>query len=80
MKQIKNYFGNWGTSRIIRIVLAVLAGIAYYYDRETIYLFGAFILTIQAVFNITCPGGSCQTNMRKESKIIVKTEKYEPYK
>ena len=78
MKQIRDYFKNWGTSRIIRIVLAVLSGIAYFYNRETIYLFGGIILTVQAAFNITCPGGSCQTNNRKESEIIVKTEKYEP--
>ena len=80
MKQIKNYFRSWGTTRIIRIVLAGLLGIAYYYNRETIYLFGGIILTIQAVFNITCPGGSCQTNDSKENKIIIKTEKYEPSK
>jgi len=80
MKQIRNYFKDWGTTRIIRIILAVLLGIAYYYNRETIYLFGGIILTIQATFNITCPGGSCQTNYRKKTEIIVKTEKYEPYK
>jgi len=80
MKQVRNYFSSWGTTRIIRLVLAGLLGIAYYYNRESIYLFGGIILTIQAAFNITCPSGSCKTNDRKENEIIVKTKKYEPYK
>ena len=80
MEQIKDYFKGWGTTRIIRIVLAGVLGIAYYYNRESIYLFGAIILGSQAVFNITCPGGSCETPVRKDDKAIIKTEKYEPTK
>ena len=78
MEQIKNYFKAWGPTRIFRIVLAVVLGIAYYNNRESIYLFGAIILGSQAVFNITCPGGSCQTPIRKDDKAIIKTEKYDP--
>ena len=80
MKQIRNYFKSWGTSRIIRLVLAGLLGIAYFYNRETLYLFGTIVLTIQAVFNITCPGGSCGINISPDNKTIVKTEKYIPDK
>jgi len=80
MEQIKNYFKSWGTARIIRIVLAGALGISYYYNRETIYLYGGIILGLQAVFNITCPGGSCSTSYSKEDKVIIKTEKYEPKK
>jgi len=80
MEQIKNYFKNWGLSRIIRIVLAVSLGIAYYYNRETLFLFAGIVLALQAVFNITCPGGSCSTNYSKENKPVIKTEKYEPDK
>ena len=36
------------------------------------------MLGIQAVFNIGCPGGSCNTSIDKNSKPIVKTEEYEP--
>ena len=80
MELIKNYFKGWRPTRIFRIVLAGVLGIAYYYNRESIYLFGAIILGSQAVFNITCPGGSCQTPIRKDDKAIIKTEKYEPTK
>jgi hypothetical protein len=80
VEQIKNYFKDWGTARIIRLVLSVALGIAYYYNRESLYLFGAVILGSQAIFNISCPGGSCETPVRKEDKTIIKTEKYEPNK
>ena len=80
MEQIKNYFKGLGFTRIFRIVLAGVLGIAYYYNRESFYLFGAIILSLQAVFNITCPGGSCETPIHKDDKAIIKTEKYEPTK
>jgi len=80
MEQIKNQLKGWGPTRIFRLVLAGVLGIAYYSNRESIYLFGAIILGSQAVFNITCPGGSCETPNRKDDKAIVKTEKYEPTK
>lgn len=80
MEQIKDYFKGWGTTRIIRIVLAGVLGIAYSYNRESLYLFGTIILGSQAIFNISCPGGSCETPIRKEDKAIIKTEKYEPNK
>jgi len=80
MEQIKNQLKGWGPTRIFRLVLAGVLGIAYYYNRESISLFGAIILGSQAVFNITCPGGSCETPNRKDVKAIVKTEKYEPTK
>lgn len=80
MEQIKNYFKSWGPTRIFRLVLAGILGIAYYYNRESFYLFGAIILGLQAVFNISCPGGSCETPIRKDDTAIIKTEKYEPTK
>ena len=36
------------------------------------------MLGIQAIFNISCPGGSCNTNTNKNTNPIVETEKYEP--
>lgn len=80
MERIKNYFKNWGMSRIIRIVLAGSLGIAYYYNREIIFLFAGIVLGLQAVFNVTCPGGSCNTTYTKEDKPVIKTDKYEPTK
>jgi hypothetical protein len=78
MKQIKNYFKNWDSARIIRVVLAVSLGIAYYFNRETLFIFAAVVLSIQAIFNLSCPGGSCGTNYSKTEKPTIKIDKYEP--
>jgi len=80
MKQIKNYFTGWDTSRIIRLVLGVALGIGYFYTRENIYLFGGIILSLQAVLNISCPGGSCSTGSTKDEKPLMKIKEYEPKK
>ena len=80
MEQIKNYFKSWGATRIFRLVLAGMLWIAYYYNHESLFLFGGIVLSLQAAFNITCPGGSCGTNIPKEDKTTVKTEKYIPNK
>jgi len=80
MKRIKDYFKGWKIARIIRLILAGALGIAYYYDRENLFLFVGIMLTAQAVFNISCPGGSCSTNYRSEEKAILKVKKYEPNK
>jgi len=80
MAQIKNYFKNWGATRIIRLVIAGALGIAYFYNKEIIYLFAGIVLASQAIFNITCPGGSCSTNSPKEDKTVIKIEKYKPSK
>ena len=80
MKLIKKYSSDWNIARTIRIVLAIFLGISYYYNRESIYLFGTLVLSIQAIFNISCPGGSCSTNYAKTDSPVIKTEKYEPKK
>ena len=77
MKQIKKLFKNWDASRIFKMVLSAALLISYYYNRENFFLFMAIMFGIQAVFNIGCPGGSCSTSIDKNSKTIVKTEKYE---
>ena len=80
MEQIKNYFKEWGATRLIRLILGGALGIAFYYNWETIYLFAGIVLVFQAAFNITCSGGSCNTGYSKNDKTIIKTEKYEPTK
>jgi hypothetical protein len=80
MNQIKEIFNSWNTARIIRLVLACLLGAAYFSNKEPLYLFGGIILAVQAIFNISCPGGSCSTNYSKSEKPLIKTEKYEPKK
>ncbi len=78
MEQIKKYFRGWGAPRIFRIVLAVTFGIVYYYDRQNIWLIFAILFAVQAVFNLTCPGGSCGTNTGSDRKPTVEVEEYKP--
>ncbi|MDR3653827.1 MAG: hypothetical protein P4L34_12770 [Paludibacter sp.] len=80
MEPIKNYFKNWGITRIIRLVLAGALGIAFYYNRENIFLFVGIILAAQAIFNISCPGGSCETGNKSNKTTEIDFEKYEPKK
>ena len=78
MKQIKNYFKSWDASRILKLVLSAALLISYYYNKENFFLFIGLMLGVQALFNISCPGGSCSTSTDKNTKQIVKTDKYEP--
>ncbi|MFT3754237.1 MAG: hypothetical protein QM800_15635 [Paludibacter sp.] len=80
MKLLKNYFNAWNTSRIIRAILAASLFAAYYFDKETLFLFAGIILGLQAIFNISCPGGSCTTVSDKNAKPLIHVEKYEPNK
>ncbi len=78
MEQIKNYFKGWGIARIIRIVLAGVLGILYYFNHENIFLFLGMIFALQALFNITCPGGSCSTNSKSDKGPVIKVKEYDP--
>ena len=81
MNKFKGLLTGWDFARIIRTILAVALGIAYFSTKEEMYLVGAIFLGVQAIFNIGCPGGACKTNIpqRKESEII-KTDEYKPIK
>lgn len=80
MNQIKYYFKGWEVSRIIRGILGILLLTAYYFDRQQLFLFVGVMLSYQAAFNISCPGGSCSTGIDKNSKPVVEIKKYEPEK
>lgn len=81
MEKIKNYFRAWDLGRIIRLVIGISLGIGYLSVGEQIYLLGGILFTAQAVFNMSCPGGTCATPAKKdENKTVMKFEKYEPNK
>lgn len=80
MERIKKYFSDWDLTRIIRIVLAIALLVGYFSTKETMYIMGAVILGAQAIFNISCPGGSCAAPVSKSEKPIVEVKKYEPEK
>lgn len=77
MKQIISYFKNWSATRIIRVIFAGVLGIAFYYNHEYLYLFIGVILIIQAIFNISCPGGSCETTSKSDKETAIKFKKYQ---
>ena len=79
MERIKKYFSDWNVSRFIRLFLAIALGFGFISTKENIYLFGAIILGLQVVLNISCPGGSCNTSISKDDP-KVKVKKYEPQK
>ena len=80
MKLIKTYLLEWNLIRIIKLIFAVILFISYYYNRENFFMIFGIILASQAVFNLSCPGGSCKVSTEKGTKQIVETEKYEPKK
>jgi hypothetical protein len=80
MKQIKDYFKGWEIARIIRGVLGILLLVTFYFDRQQLFLLVGIMLSFQAAFNISCPGGSCSPNIDKNVKQIVDVKKYEPQK
>ena len=80
MEKFKNYFKEWSIVRIIRAALAGALLISYYYYRETFFLFIGSMLGISAIFNVSCPGGSCEPTYKSEEKPKLEFEKYEPRK
>ena len=80
MKRIKKYFSAWHAMRIVRLIMAVALGFAFYENSEYFYLFGAVVLLIQVVFNLGCSAGSCSVNQSKTDQPVVKIKTYEPMK
>ena len=80
MGRIKNYFLAWDAMRIIRLLLSGALVFAYFENRDNFYLFGAFVLLVQALFNLGCSGGSCGTKNAKGEPPIVKMKQYDTLK
>ena len=81
MNNIKKYFAAWDFTRYFRLGLALIMLIGYFSTKENIYLIGSVFLSLQAILNFGCPGGTCATNIPpKSEKTVIKFEKYEPQK
>ena len=81
MEKIKDYFRAWDFSRYVRMGMGVGLGIGYAATGESIYLLGAIIYSVQALFNMGCPGGTCETPAKPtQKKQVMEFEKYEPNK
>ena len=78
MKTVKHYLQGWDKVRTIKLILAaVLFATYYFYPLPILMAFGS-ILSLQAILNLSCPGGSCTTTTNEKTAPIIKTEKYEP--
>lgn len=71
---------NWSLSRILKGLVGISALISYFISHDDVYLLIGSVLSAQAIFNITCPGGACSTNNKHTDKPLVKIKKYEPNK
>lgn len=81
MEAIKSYFKEWDLSRVMRLVIGVGFAVGYFILKEEIYLLAAIFFAARALFNLSCPGGSCKTPASKdETKPVMKFEKFEPNK
>ena len=80
MKRIKAYLKNWNLIRLFKLILGISILISYHYNNENLFLVIGTILSAQAVFNLSCPGGNCNVSTNKDMKQIIKTEKYEQKK
>lgn len=78
MKKIRNLFQNWNSRRTIQVAFGIIMVLSYIDNHEPIFLFGALFFTAQAVFNISCIGGSCSQKATSTNPPIIKTEKYTP--
>jgi hypothetical protein len=80
MGRIKKYFSGWHAMRIVRLVMAVALGFAFFENYEYFYLFGTVVFFVQAVFDLGCSGGSCGVKVPKTDQPVVKIKKYESLK
>lgn len=71
---------NLNTPRILRTLLAIATLTAYACTTESFFLISGLFFGIQALFNIGCPGGTCDTGRRQKDHTQMTFKKYEPEK
>ncbi len=69
--QLKQYFKNWNSNRMLKLVIGLLLGTAYVFSGEMFYLGFSIFLLVQVVFNFgcsACVGDNCTTNVEDNNK------------
>lgn len=61
-------FNDWNLSRFLRLGLGVAFIFQYFYQKDTIVLFLAITMLLQALFNVGCASGNCQIDTKKIDK------------
>lgn len=72
---IKAYIAKWDFTRLFRLLLAVALFIGYFSTKENIYLMGGILLGAQALLNIGCAAGNCQTRVPVDKEPTMKFKK-----
>lgn len=74
MKKLREYFGKWNASRLLRLVLGVIFALAYIFEGQAFYLLLAIFLLVQAVMNVGC---GCATSNCETASSETKTTNYD---
>ena len=74
MKKLKQYFGKWSASRLLRLALGVIFALAYIFEGQAFYLLFAIFLLVQAVMNVGC---GCATSNCETASSETKTTNYD---
>lgn len=77
MEWAKNYIAGWNFTRILRLVLAVALFGAFFSTKEQLYAVVGSFLGMQAILNMSCPGGNCATTAKPIQKQVMKFKKLE---
>lgn len=71
----KKYITGWNFTRILRLGLAVALFGAFFSTKEQLYAVIGSFLGMQAILNLSCPGGNCETPARSSQKQVMKFKK-----
>ncbi len=77
MDWVKNYITGWSFTRILRLVLAIALFGAFFSTKEQLYAVIGSFLGMQALLNLSCPGGNCETTVKPTQKQVMKFKKLE---
>ena len=73
----KKYIAGWNFTRILRLVLAISLFGAFFSTKEQLYAVIGSFLGMQAILNMSCPGGNCETTAKPTQKHVMKYKKLE---
>jgi hypothetical protein len=73
----KNYIAQWNFTRLLRLLLAIALFGAFFSTKEQLYAVVGSFLGMQAILNMSCPGGNCETTPKPTQKQVMKFKKLE---
>ncbi len=73
----KTYIAGWNFTRLLRLLLAMALFGAFFSTKEQLYAVAGSFLGMQALLNLSCPGGSCAPAAKPTQKQVMKFKKLE---